>query len=158
LIFSGGATQRAAGRRTEAESYRDEACRLDWWGHPEVAPRTATEDYARDSRENLLFSLKRFRQLTGHRPEFITVAGWRFKERRFQLHRESAGWPIERFWYHGVNNPPALAAAEASEEVLVQAVLADPNMDGPDFAAKRSRRDPFGRGPLPGFQEASKAG
>lgn len=153
LIFSGGATQGAAGLRTEALSYVEEARRHGWWGHPQVESRTATEEYARDSRENLLFSLERFFQLAGRPPESVTVIGWQFKERRFHLHCESAGWPAERFRYIGVNNPPppALEQALAGEEALVRAVLADPRMEGPEFAAKRALRDPFGRGPLPGF-------
>jgi len=46
-----------------------------------------TEDAALDSYQNVLFSLARFRELTGAYPVHITVVGHAFKCRRFkQLH------------------------------------------------------------------------
>ena len=40
-----------------------------------MSGRALTEEYARDSFENLLFSVCRFRQLTGAYPANITVRG-----------------------------------------------------------------------------------
>lgn len=101
LLFSGGATRAEAGGRTEALSYRDCACGAGWWGHADVEARAFTEDYARDSFENLLFSLFRFQQLTGRWPNHVTALGWQFKARRFHLHRQAIAWPAERFSYYG---------------------------------------------------------
>ncbi len=62
-----------------------------------------TEDAALDSYQNVLFSLARFRELTGANPAHITVVGHAFKRRRFeQLHRLALRWPRTRFAYEGV--------------------------------------------------------
>jgi len=51
----------------------------------------------------VLFSLARFRELTGAYPAHITVVGHAFKRRRFeQLHRLALRWPKTRFAYEGV--------------------------------------------------------
>lgn len=42
-------------------------------GKDEVRSRALTEEHARDSFENLLFSVCRFRELTGSYPHNITV-------------------------------------------------------------------------------------
>jgi hypothetical protein len=42
-------------------------------GHEELKARALTEEHARDSFENLLFSICRFFELTGHFPHNITV-------------------------------------------------------------------------------------
>jgi len=148
LLFSGGATQAAAGPRTEALSYWERGRDARWWGHPELEARAFTEDYARDSFENLLFPLFRFQRIIGRWPEHVTAAGWRFKAPRFDLHRGAIRWPAERFTYWGVNDPPpeALAKAEAGEAATVRAVEADPWLQGAGFTAKRAQRDPFRRG------------
>ncbi|GJP47492.1 hypothetical protein CLOM_g6679 [Closterium sp. NIES-68] len=73
LLFSGGETRRDAGPRSEAQSYWNAAEKLSWFGHTEVRGRALTEEYARDSFENLLFSICRFRQLAGAYPENITL-------------------------------------------------------------------------------------
>lgn len=44
--------------------------------------RAVTEEYALDSYENLLFSMARFREVTGHWPEHVTVVGYGMKQRR----------------------------------------------------------------------------
>ncbi len=59
-----------------------------------------TEEFARDSFENLLFSICRFRELTGRIPSKITVFGFSFKRDRFEkLHLKAIGFPSERFQY-----------------------------------------------------------
>jgi hypothetical protein len=40
------------------------------------------EEYALDSYENLLFSIARFREVTGRWPEKITVIGYGMKQAR----------------------------------------------------------------------------
>ena len=50
--------------------------------------RAHTEEFARDSFENLLFSLCRHRELTGGYPQRLTVVSLPFKRERFEtLHR-----------------------------------------------------------------------
>jgi hypothetical protein len=62
-----------------------------------------TEDAALDSFQNVLFSIARFRELTGAYPSRITVVGHNFKRRRFeQLHRRALRWPELRFAYEGL--------------------------------------------------------
>lgn len=147
LIFSGGRTHPAHPALSEAQSYWQVAQARAWWQRPDVAGRALTEDYARDSYENLRFSLHRFHDALGAWPDRVYVVGWRFKERRFQLHAAALGWPRERLRYIGVNNPPDLAAAEAGEAQALQAFLSDPRGTGGQLAAKRAARNPFGDAP-----------
>jgi hypothetical protein len=65
LMFSGGQTRLAAGPKSEADTYVLISQGLNWMGHKEVASRIATEESARDSFENLLFSVCRFKQMNG---------------------------------------------------------------------------------------------
>jgi hypothetical protein len=148
LVFSGGQTRASAGPRSEAESYRELAAAAGWWGEPAVAARVRCEAFARDSLENLLFALALFVGEMGRRPEHVTVAGWRFKAGRFDLHRSTANWPTDRFTYVGVNDPPgaALAAAQGGEQAKLAALSIDPHLAGDPWRAQRLARDPFGRG------------
>jgi len=58
--------------------------------------RVISEEFARDSYENFLFSLCRFYEITERYPEKITVIGFGFKERRFiDLHRKAIRFPKE---------------------------------------------------------------
>lgn len=60
--------------------------------------RAHSEEYARDSYENVLFSLCRFFEITGRYPEKVTVIGFAFKEKRFKdLHRKAVRFPKERY-------------------------------------------------------------
>jgi hypothetical protein len=144
LVFSGGQTRREAGRRSEAESYRALAERFDWWGHAGVAARSALEEFARDSYENLLFSLCRFHEVTGRYPDRVTVVSWSFKEQRFDLHRAAIAFPRERFTFAGVNQPRDLAAAEAGEARAIANFGANPYGNAA-VVALRHARNPFGR-------------
>ncbi|CAG8656283.1 1296_t:CDS:2, partial [Acaulospora morrowiae] len=102
LIFSGGQTRPSAGPRSEAQSYWEIACSLDVF--PKDHSNIITEEYARDSYENLAFSICRFHEFTGHYPRNITVVGFQFKQRRFiELHRAALKFPIERFNYVGID-------------------------------------------------------
>ncbi|PSC70695.1 hypothetical protein C2E20_5810 [Micractinium conductrix] len=145
LLFSGGKTRRDAGPRAEGEGYWLVAEAAKWYGSQGVRERAFTEDKARDSFENLLFGLCRFYELTGHYPEFITVVGYDFKQRRFRdLHRTALRLPEEAFRYEGT---PALnAAAIQGEEATIAAFAADPYACSAALAAKRAQRDPFAAG------------
>eukprot|EP01037_Dinobryon_pediforme_P037403 gene37403-44865_t len=58
------------------------------------------EEYARDSFENLLFSICRFREVVGTYPKSISVVGFDFKGKRFsEHHRKAIGFPEANFTY-----------------------------------------------------------
>lgn len=145
LIFSGGPTRVDAGPRSEALSYHEVATHFSWWGHDEVARRAILEDFSRDSFENLLFGLCRFKEYAGVYPESVALVSWAFKERRFGLHREAVGYPAERFRYIGPNNPRDIEQALQSERNAIQAYTADPYSSSERFRQKRNDRNPFRR-------------
>ncbi|MFQ3581013.1 MAG: ElyC/SanA/YdcF family protein [Chloracidobacterium sp.] len=147
LVFSGGYTRQTHPPQSEAESYRQVAQAQGWWGHLDVAARTLVEDFARDSYENLRFGLYCFRDAVGAWPEQVYVIGWRFKQRRFELHAAALGWPLERLHYIGVNDPPDVVAAQGGEAQTLEAFRADPHGLGERLAAKRATRNPFRRFP-----------
>ena len=79
LLFSGGQTREEVGPYSEAQSYWYLAEACDWFGRIQSRERALTEEHARDSFENLLFSIYRFRQCTGMLPTNILVCGFEFK-------------------------------------------------------------------------------
>ena len=69
------------------------------------------QEHARDSFENLLFSLCRFYELTGHYPNDVLVISYDFKHERFaDLHRAALLWPDHRFRFLGT--PALMPGAE----------------------------------------------
>ncbi len=122
LVFSGGETRSQTGPETEGGSYFRVADALQLWRGRDVfsndetiatneastvRARTATEEYATDSFENLLFSICRFREVTGTYPTKISVVSFTFKQQRFEtLHAGALQWARNRFNYVGVD-PPA---------------------------------------------------
>ena len=112
LLFSGGRTTQSD--RTEAEGYDTMyfGSKLD----PGIWKRCAREDYATDSYQNLLFSIMRFRVLTGRYPRYITVMTHAFKARRFlELHTSAIKWPPDRIRVQGINPPFTLAELQQTE-------------------------------------------
>ncbi|RNF10113.1 hypothetical protein TraAM80_01862 [Trypanosoma rangeli] len=112
LIFSGGQTRACAGPRSEALSYYIVAEETNLFGlfnstsqaRSILAQHVFTEEFARDSFENLLFSIARFYEITGHFPDSIIVVGWKHKRDRFvNYHREALRYPIEKFFYVGLD-------------------------------------------------------
>ncbi|EXC26592.1 Uncharacterized protein L484_003538 [Morus notabilis] len=148
LLFSGGETRKDAGPRSEAQSYWAVAEAKEWFGKGEnVRSRALTEEHARDSFENLLFSVCRFRELTGTYPQNISVVSYDFKEERFaQLHRSALGFPESRFSYSGT---PAISSAKAAAqkgEALVRTQFKeDPYGCQGSLYRKKLGRDPFHR-------------
>lgn len=143
LVLSGGATELAAGPRSEARGYFEIAERAAFWGHAEVQARCVLEQYALDSFLNLLYGLCRFHEVSGRWPERITVAGWGFKARRFsELHRAALRWerPFEAL---AINDPPALELAAAREAATRAEWAADPYGCHAPLADKRAARDHF---------------
>jgi hypothetical protein len=149
LVFSGGQTRREAGRRSEAEGYSILANHFNWWGRAEVSRRTTTEEFARDSYENLLFSIARFREYTGRYPESLALVSWAFKRKRFDFHRRTIGWPREggQYEFHGINNPDDLDQAMRNETKTCKAFRRDPFGTEEPLRTKREHRNPYNRKP-----------
>ncbi|XVF64389.1 hypothetical protein PTKIN_Ptkin09bG0165500 [Pterospermum kingtungense] len=148
LLFSGGETRKDAGPRSEAQSYWAVAESKEWFGKEEsVKWRALTEEHARDSFENLLFSVCRFRELTGTYPHNITVVSYDFKEERFaHLHRSAIGFPEWRFLYRGT--PASLTSKEAAlkgEASVRTQFEQDPYGCMGSLKRKKVGRDPFHR-------------
>jgi hypothetical protein len=158
LIFSGGQTRYKAGPRSEALSYWMIADHFKWFSRTDVRLRATTEEFARDSFENLLFGICRFKECVGRYPKRVTLVGWAFKKQRFDNHRAAIKFPKSRFKFLGVNNPLDIKEAEDGERITVAAFRQDPYgiRDRPDesdpntdktvyLAEKRRKRGPFGR-------------
>ncbi|KAL3572733.1 hypothetical protein D5086_026637 [Populus alba] len=131
LLFSGGETRKNAGPRSEAQSYWAVAESKGWFSNEEsVRWRALTEEHARDSFENLLFSVCRFRELTGKYPQNITVVSYDFKGERFaNLHRSAISFPESRFFYAGT------PASSTSKEAALK---------GESLVRSQFQEDPYG--------------
>ncbi|XP_031119756.1 uncharacterized protein C57A10.07 [Ipomoea triloba] len=148
LLFSGGETRKEAGPRSEAQSYWIVAESKGWFGNQEsVRERALTEEHARDSFENLLFSVCRFRELTGSYPQNITVVGYDFKNERFEhLHRSAIRFPETRFFYSGTPSSPTSREAALKGEAFVRTQFEDdPYGCKGSLSRKKLGRDPFHR-------------
>jgi len=141
LVFSGGRTRQSPNYASEAASYRLLAERQGWWGCPEVANRCVEEEYARDSFENLLYGICRYREVVGSYPQVVRLVSWGFKMARFEMHREALRWPAERFRFHGVGNPHDLTAAEVGELAALADFSVDPYGFGIPLSDKRLARN-----------------
>jgi len=114
LLFSGGKTQTQVDT-TEAESYQRVSSIMNDWQNDEhdnnsVSSRCVVETHATDSLQNLLFSILRFRHLTGTYPAQVTVITHAFKELRFlELHAPAIKYPASRLRVLGLNPPMTLA-------------------------------------------------
>ena len=138
LVYSGGQT-RSNAFEAEGTSYFRVAETLDLYRQHETPkngsppaqidedspralfPRAATETYALDSHQNLLFSICRFNEcvvlflldalliarvrITGHYPSHISVIGFGMKRARFtDVHREAIRWPLSAWTYIGIDD------------------------------------------------------
>lgn len=148
LLFSGGQTRDAAGPRSEAMSYWLAADAEHWFGHDAVKNRTLSEEYARDSMENLLFSICRFRQVVGRYPHFIKVVSFSFKKVRFvEIHRKALRFPRHRFQFYGIDpdGTSGLHSLSAQERAHAMGPFAsDPyGCHTPVLSDKKETRNPF---------------
>lgn len=147
LIFSGGQT-RSPQILSEAQGYHDVASVFDFWGMNQVRSRVTTEEFSRDSFDNVLFSLARFRECVGHYPEKLTIISWAFKEQRFQFHTWSLYWPSSKYRFFGVGNPDNLEEAKIAAKCALEQFKKD--LHGYDCAdgglgLKKQSRNPYRR-------------
>ncbi len=141
LVFSGGKTREKAGNRSEAEGYKRLAEQLPDWD--DVKARTETEEYARDSFENILFSLCIHKRVTSDFPRHVTVVSFGVKYNRFDLHRADLGIPDEAYTFAPVDDPLNIDDAMAREKEAIEEYKVNPYSIGGLPAQKRSRRNPF---------------
>jgi len=143
VMFSGGQTHREVGRISEAESYVNAARYLGLRNYRNAA----VEEFARDSYENVLFSLCRFKQLVGKYPEKFIVIGFEFKRERFENeHRQAIRFPADKFEYRGVPEPSLGSIAEQIQMERTETIPQfrdDPYGCKPPLATKREERNPF---------------
>lgn len=157
LIFSGGETRAITGPLTEGASYFRVADAMHLWPHEStstVRARTTTEEYATDSFENLMFSICRFKEVTGSYPTKITVISFTFKQTRFQtLHAPALRWPAQQFKYIGVDPPASTGfdldfATQGEQQNAAKPFEKDPyGCHTPILQEKRKSRNPFSRTP-----------
>jgi hypothetical protein len=141
LVFSGGQTDTQAGPRSEGLGYWLVADHFDWFGHSDVKPRASTEEFSMDSFENLPFGLCRFKELAGIYPEQLTVVGCNFKRERFEMHRKALCFPLHKFNYVGVGDPPDLARNQHFEASRSAMFERDPFGQSEESARKKRERN-----------------
>lgn len=149
LLFSGGQTRKDVGPISEGLSYYL-VSQINHWIPESLLPYVYLEEYAKDSYENLLFSLCRFKEATNRYPSRVTVVGFDFKSYRFtELHREAIRFPKENFTYVGLhpkNRKFDHNQAKLGEHVAVQEFIKD--MYGcrdENLVVKKKKRNPFYR-------------
>jgi hypothetical protein len=145
VVFSGGRTRLESGAFwSEAQTYYEIAKKFSSEQHINMT----LETYARDSFQNLDFSVRKFRQHTGADPEAICVIGWAFKKDRFDFHAKTLGIQPSVFTYVSVNNPlpEDLPGALVGEQKTLQQFKDDPFGEGKILYDKRSQRDPYSDG------------
>ncbi|KAJ9115212.1 hypothetical protein QFC20_001079 [Naganishia adeliensis] len=99
LIFSGGQTRPDTPPTTEAQSYLRLALATHLLPPSPDFYRATTEEFALDSFENVLFSLARFKEMTGRWPERMTVIGFEMKRARAAIK-----FPEDMFHYIGIDD------------------------------------------------------
>jgi hypothetical protein len=155
LVFSGGETRAVTGPTTEGQAYFRVADAMKLWPvGGTVRARTTAEEFATDSFENLLFSIARFREVTGDYPQKITVVSFSFKQRRFEtLHAPALRLPPDRFSYIGVDPPASTGfdfqrASKGEIENAAAPFEKDPyGCHSEVLQQKRKERNPFSRTP-----------
>lgn len=156
LIISGGETKKEAGPTSEAFSYYaiiEKSVKEDFG-----VDRVTTENYARDSFENVIFLICRFYEVWKKYPEYITIVGFEFKRDRFlELHLSQAlRFPRDKVNYIGNSPAPSFPTIEQKEKYFndlqsseyvnaVQEFEKDWYGVQQKLKTKRKKRNPFSR-------------
>lgn len=115
LVLSGGYTKKEI-ELSESRSYFNLGLQRGWFDETMLGKSVYLEELARDSYENVLFSLVRFYQAYGKFPKLITIVGFGFKESRFvDLHLKTLGYLGEQVEYIGIG--PDFPEKESYESV-----------------------------------------
>jgi len=146
LIFSGGQTQNVAGPLTEGQSYWYIANAMHWLDLENIKERATSEEFARDSYENLIFSICRYHEFTGKYPKFITLISYPYKHYRFfNLHREAIKYPEDKFQFVGMTYD---LIEDGTPSVIFPSKITEIPDDLPDFELNHSisnfKTDPYG--------------
>lgn len=145
LIFSGGQTRHSE-VLSEAQSYCQLAISFNFWGHPTIQSRMTTEEFSRDSYDNLLFSIARFYECTSSFPQKVTLISWSFKRKRFHHHAQTINWPLQRMSFVGIGTPDDLQSALTSEAKTLSEFKNDQTgygNNGSSLGTKKAARNPF---------------
>ncbi|KAF3906439.1 hypothetical protein ABW20_dc0105636 [Dactylellina cionopaga] len=150
LMFTGGETRNFAGPASESQSYWSLAY-LSKLIEPNSSlfNRSTTEEFARDSYENILFSICRFHEYTSNYPSKITVVGFEFKRERFEsVHRYAIRYPANDFVYIGIDRDGDPEQLEDFEKGEKEGPLAQFGEDphaclNSELLRKRKGRNPF---------------
>jgi len=146
LIFTGGQTQESAGPFTEGQSYWYVANIMKWLDNDDIRKRSTTEEFARDSYENLIFSICRYHEFTSKYPKYITLISYPYKHYRFfNLHREALKYPKNKFQFVGINHD--LIDTDKPSDLFPESISEMPD-DLPSFEVEHSinnfKEDPYG--------------
>jgi hypothetical protein len=149
LLFSGGQTRLDVGPTSEGASYYYLAQQMKWITSKN-SNRVFLEEFARDSFENLLFSICRFKEVTGVYPTKVTVIGFDFKAERFQdYHRRAIGFPTTNFSYIGIKPDVKLFDHQRAKNGEKAALLSFQKdlygCNDQTLKLKRNMRNPFHR-------------
>ncbi len=143
LVFSGGRTRPELNlENSEAKSM------LDWTG--DITDSVVCEEFARDSFENLLYSLLLFHRKTERWPNAMTVVTFGFKGQRFNAIAAGMNLPHLRFHSAGdeflsvsEREKATIGETLAITEMIREDSLWDPLQRGDSFRRKRLRRTPY---------------
>ncbi|ORX85065.1 hypothetical protein BCR32DRAFT_200321 [Anaeromyces robustus] len=146
LIFSGGQTQNIAGPLTEGQSYWYIANSMNWLNLENIKERTTSEEFAKDSYENLIFSICRYHEFTGKYPKFITLISYPYKHYRFfNLHLKAIKYPENKFQFIGMTYD---LIDEGTPSLIFPPKITELPDDLPDFELNHSisnfKTDPYG--------------
>lgn len=148
LMFTGGKTKKNAGPVSEAYSYRviasimlQQNATLSIKQRHSIESRIFLEEYARDSLENLAFSVCKYHDVFRTIPTKITFISYPFKEERIaSLHRGALGIPEDMFRFVGVcDQKEGLPALDSAFKDF----YSDPYGTGEKLTRKRVQRNPF---------------
>ncbi len=147
LVFSGGRTRQGGKMWSEAESYLLAAKSMPAWKRAFEA-RVITEDYARDSMQNIHHSLMRYFIHLNRFPQKIDVFNWGFKSERFHFHAATLGIPSDSFTYHSVNNlkDETLRLVQKFEKKVFEQFQQDPFSLHGELMQKKIQRDRHNEG------------
>ncbi|MGB4956875.1 MAG: hypothetical protein WBO49_00315 [Candidatus Saccharimonas sp.] len=141
LMFSGGRTRAESEKWSEAATYKAIYEKLELSAHQTTV--VELEEFAKDSFENIQFSIYAFYRKIGRYPAQIVVVGWKFKQERFELHARTLGIPPDQFRYVGVNTPKDITSALRGEEKALASFVLDPFGNNGPLREKRLERNPF---------------